>query len=102
MAYLKRLCVEGLKDRYDAEYPTRTGRRIPEDQTRVLSERIDYELSVIAKTGFNDYFLIVADFMGWASEEDIPVGPGRGSGEVAWWHTFWASLISIPFVLVCF
>ena len=81
VAYLKRLCVEGLKDRYDAEYQPEDKRaEDPEDQTRVLSERIDYELGVIAKTGFNDYFLIVADFMNWAREEGIPVGPGRGSG----------------------
>ena len=72
---------EGLKDQYDAEYQSEDkGRQDPEDQTRVLSERIDYELGVIAKTGFNDYFLIVADFMNWAREEGIPVGPGRGSG----------------------
>ena len=81
VAYLKRLCVEGLKDRYDAEYQPEDKRaEDPVDQTRVLSERIDYELGVIAKTGFNDYFLIVADFMNWAREEGIPVGPGRGSG----------------------
>ena len=51
-----------------------------DEKVKELSERIDYELSVIAKTGFNDYFLIVADFMGWAREQEIPVGPGRGSG----------------------
>jgi DNA polymerase-3 subunit alpha len=79
--YLKNLCIEGLQERYDETYQ-------PEDQrgedtsekVKELSERIDYELSVITKTGFNDYFLIVADFMGWAREQDIPVGPGRGSG----------------------
>ena len=81
VAYLKHLCVEGLKDRYDADYQSEDERAAdPVDQTRVLSERIDYELGVIAKTGFNDYFLIVADFMNWAREEGIPVGPGRGSG----------------------
>ena len=45
-----------------------------------ISERLDYELSIIAKTGFNDYFLIVADFMRWSREKEILVGPGRGSG----------------------
>ena len=43
-------------------------------------ERIEYELSVIDKMGFNAYFLIVADFVSYAKSEDIPVGPGRGSG----------------------
>ena len=49
-------------------------------KVRELSERIDYELGIISKTGFNDYFLIVSDFMLWAREQGIPVGPGRGSG----------------------
>ena len=81
VAYLKHLCVEGLKERYEADYQIEEDRaEDSEDRTRVLSERIDYELGVIAKTGFNDYFLIVADFMNWAREEGIPVGPGRGSG----------------------
>ena len=43
-------------------------------------ERIEYELSVIDKMGFNAYFLIVADFVSYAKSRDIPVGPGRGSG----------------------
>jgi DNA polymerase III subunit alpha len=43
-------------------------------------ERLDYELDVIVKMGFPGYFLIVADFIGWAKAQDIPVGPGRGSG----------------------
>ena len=50
-------------------------------------ERLDYELGVIVDMGFPGYFLIVADFIGWAKEHDIPVGPGRGSGAgsvVAW------------------
>jgi DNA polymerase-3 subunit alpha len=49
--------------------------------------RLDRELDVIGTMGFAGYFLIVADFIGWAKSEDIPVGPGRGSGAgsvVAW------------------
>ena len=46
----------------------------------VYEERIEYELSVIDKMGFNAYFLIVADFVAYAKNNDIPVGPGRGSG----------------------
>lgn len=42
--------------------------------------RLDYELDVIDKMGFSGYFLIVADFIKWAKRQDIPVGPGRGSG----------------------
>jgi DNA polymerase-3 subunit alpha len=79
--YLKLLCIEGLKGRYEKEYLAEELRGEDTDEkVRELSERVDYELSVITKTGFNDYFLIVADFMGWARDQDIPVGPGRGSG----------------------
>ena len=53
----------------------------------VYRERLDYELGVIEQMGFAGYFLIVADFIQWAKAEDIPVGPGRGSGagSVAAW-----------------
>ena len=49
-------------------------------QDREYLERLDYELEVICKMGFAGYFLIVAEFIGWAKERGIPVGPGRGSG----------------------
>ena len=61
-----------------------------EDRQRTAEEykaRLRYELDVIAKMGFAGYFLIVADFIGWAKAQNIPVGPGRGSGAgsvVAW------------------
>src|SRR5699024_10484749 len=50
-------------------------------------QRLERELGVILETGFAGYFLIVADFIAWARENDVPVGPGRGSGAgslVAW------------------
>ena len=53
----------------------------------VYSERLEYELGVIERMGFPGYFLIVSDFIKWAKDQDIPVGPGRGSGAgslVAW------------------
>ena len=57
-----------------------------ETRTR-YSERLDYEMGVIASMGFSGYFLIVADFIQWAKAQGIPVGPGRGSGagSVAAW-----------------
>ena len=58
-----------------------------EEAAKPYRERLDYELGVINEMGFPGYFLIVADFIGWAKEQDIPVGPGRGSGAgsvVAW------------------
>ena len=62
-----------------------TGR--PEDDHARYRERLDYELEIITGMGFAGYFLIVADFIKWAKANDIPVGPGRGSGAgsvVAW------------------
>ncbi len=64
--FLKSECIKGLS--------TLLG-NIPENYT----ERLDYELSVIDEMGFNDYFLIVADFIRFAKSKGIPVGPGRGS-----------------------
>ena len=58
-----------------------------EDWTAEYRERLEFELDVIISMGFPGYFLIVADFIQWAKEQDIPVGPGRGSGAgsvVAW------------------
>ena len=84
--YLLELCKRGLNERYGVDYndpaswqdkaPRGLGKASPCE----LCERIDYELSVIAGTGFIDYFLIVWDFIDWARRHEIPVGPGRGSG----------------------
>ena len=51
----------------------------PKEQTKELKERLEYELGVITKTGFADYFLIVQDLISWAKTHGITVGPGRGS-----------------------
>jgi len=59
----------------------------PEEEKGRYRERLDYELEIITGMGFAGYFLIVADFIKWAKANDIPVGPGRGSGAgsvVAW------------------
>lgn len=57
------------------------------EERKVYFDRLEYEIDVIAGMGFPGYFLIVADFIKWAKEQGIPVGPGRGSGAgsaVAW------------------
>ena len=69
-AYLRGICEAGLIERYGAE-------RASTDTD--LRERLDYELGVIIKMGFASYFLIVWDFIKYARDQDIPVGPGRGS-----------------------
>lgn len=84
-AYLYHLCKEGLKWRYGVDYidpsptPSESKTTTP-FLAETLSQRLDYELSVIDKAGFIDYFLIVWDFIFWAKNASIPVGPGRGSG----------------------
>ncbi|NLN45648.1 MAG: DNA polymerase III subunit alpha, partial [Clostridiaceae bacterium] len=69
--YLRTLCEHGLERLLAASPP------YPETLYR---ERLDYELDVIDQMGFTDYFLIVWDFIRFAHEKDIMVGPGRGSG----------------------
>ncbi len=56
------------------------GRPIDAEQRSVYMDRLDHELGVINEMGFPGYFLIVADFIEWSKRNDIPVGPGRGSG----------------------
>src|SRR3989338_5614654 len=67
LSYLKKLCQEGLEKRY--------GKKIDPE----IKKRLEYELSVIEKTGFVEYFLVVWDFVNWAKTNKIVVGPGRGS-----------------------
>jgi len=77
--YLRDLCKKGLKDRYSIDYDHPEGH---EDAAfaHSLVELLDYELKTIENTGFTDYFLIVQEFINWALQKGIPVGPGRGSG----------------------
>jgi len=79
VGYLKSLCVEGLRKRYGVDYGA-PGKAGDVEKARVLVDRLEFELGVIASTGFVDYFLVVWDFIDWAKSRGIPVGPGRGSG----------------------
>ncbi|HEU5360961.1 MAG TPA: DNA polymerase III subunit alpha, partial [Candidatus Deferrimicrobiaceae bacterium] len=75
--YLRKLSTEGLLRRFE-EMRRRAGkgRTVEEEPYR---KRLEYELAVIESTGFSGYFLIVWDFIRFAKEQGIPVGPGRGS-----------------------
>ena len=75
--YLRNLCIEAMKDRYDFHYEE--GMELDE-KGKVLMERLDFELGVIIRTGYSSYFLVVWDFIKYAIDNKIPVGPGRGSG----------------------
>ena len=65
--YFRKLCMDGFRERYP---------EAPES----YRERLEYEISVISRMGYVNYYLIVWDFIRYAKEQGIPVGPGRGSG----------------------
>lgn len=65
--FLKKLCYDGLKERYPVITPE-------------IQARADYELDIIREQGFVEYFLVVWDYINYARQNNIPVGPGRGSG----------------------
>jgi len=71
------LSLAGLDKRLAALYPDQAARA---QQRPTYVARLDLEVATIAKMGFSGYFLIVADFINWAKNNGIPVGPGRGSG----------------------
>lgn len=75
-SYLRKLANTGLAKKLMSGEIVPDEKRTPE----MYRERIDYELSVISQMGYSEYFLIVADFVGFAKSHDIPTGPGRGSG----------------------
>lgn len=68
VAYFRNMCEKGLLKRYGENPPAE------------YRKRLEYELDVIIKMGYTDYYLIVWDFINYAKTHDIPVGPGRGSG----------------------
>ena len=72
--YLQQVSGDGLQDRFKILPPSSN---FPAEAYR---QRLEHELDVINEMGFPGYFLIVADFIRWAKKNDIPVGPGRGSG----------------------
>nr|WP_315102490.1 DNA polymerase III subunit alpha [uncultured Catonella sp.] len=70
LSYLNKLCEDGFKARYEG---------IAEDEENELRARLKYEIDTISNMGFVDYFLIVWDYINFAKEHNIAVGPGRGS-----------------------
>ena len=65
--YFRELCYNGFRERYP-------------DQPKEYADRLEYEIGVISSMGYVNYYLIVWDFIRYAKEQGIPVGPGRGSG----------------------
>ncbi len=77
--YLARLTAEGFARRVAAGQIT-FDESNPDRNENAYRARLEYELGVIGSMGYDDYFLIVQDYVGFAKSRDIPVGPGRGSG----------------------
>ncbi len=75
--YIRQRAYEGLAERMATLYPdeSRRAAKLPE-----YTERLEFELGTIIQMGFPGYFLIVSDFIKWAKQNGVPVGPGRGSG----------------------
>ncbi len=77
VTHLEKLTWQGLKDRWPVICATH--KKAQEELKQAYEDRINTELSLIKSMGFASYFLIVADFIIYAKEHDVPVGPGRGS-----------------------
>ncbi|MDP2030863.1 MAG: DNA polymerase III subunit alpha [Thiobacillus sp.] len=75
--YMRQRSAEGLQIRMAKLYPDEATRAAKQAE---YTERLEFELGTIIQMGFPGYFLIVADFINWAKNNGVPVGPGRGSG----------------------
>lgn len=76
---IKEIAQKGLKERITF-LEKQTGKKLTAEELEVYDIRLDYELTTIDGMGFNGYFLIVQDFIRWSKDNNVPVGPGRGSG----------------------
>ncbi|MND62123.1 DNA polymerase III subunit alpha [compost metagenome] len=77
--YLRHVSHEGLEERLAVLWPKETTPNY-EEKRQVYLDRLKFELDIIIQMGFPGYFLIVMDFIKWAKNNGVPVGPGRGSG----------------------
>ncbi len=77
-AFFRQQSQEGLQERLAVLFDTESSDFA--DKEKIYQQRLEFELNIIIQMGFPGYFLIVMDFIQWAKDHDIPVGPGRGSG----------------------
>ncbi len=78
--FFRKISQQGLEQRLEKLYPVATRDEDWIEFRQSYDERLNYEIDIILKMGFPGYFLIVMDFIRWAKANDVPVGPGRGSG----------------------
>ena len=84
---IKKNSIEGLKEKFVKFFNLKDNEIIKNKKYQIYKDRLDHELEIIIKMQYASYFLIVSDYIKWAKRNDIPVGPGRGSGAgslVAW------------------
>jgi DNA polymerase-3 subunit alpha len=84
---IKKNSLDGLKEKFNKFFDLKEKDLENNDKFLIYKDRLDHELEIIIKMDYSSYFLIVSDYIKWAKNNDIPVGPGRGSGAgslVAW------------------
>ncbi len=84
---LKKDSSDGLKEKFDKVFKIKSNDLLSNEKYLKYKDRLNHELNIIIQMKYASYFLIVSDYIKWAKENDIPVGPGRGSGAgslVAW------------------
>ena len=84
---LKKNSLEGLKNKFISTFNLKESEFLDNENYLAYKDRLDHELNIIIEMQYASYFLIVSDYIKWAKKNDIPVGPGRGSGAgslVAW------------------
>ena len=84
---IRKNSLDGLREKFIKFFNSKSNDIEKSDQYLIYKERLDHELEIIIKMDYASYFLIVSDYIKWAKNNDIPVGPGRGSGAgslVAW------------------
>ncbi len=84
---LRHLSIEGLKDKFKLMFDLQPINIEKDEKYLEYKKRLDHELQIIVEMNYSGYFLIVSDYIKWAKQNKIPVGPGRGSGAgslVAW------------------
>jgi DNA polymerase-3 subunit alpha len=82
--YFRKVSFDGLEERLAVLLPKDTTEDY-EAKRQVYVDRLNFELDIIIQMGFPGYFLIVMDFIQWAKNNGVPVGPGRGRVPVRWW-----------------
>src|SRR5210317_174743 len=84
---IKKNSLDGLKEKFNKFFDLKEKDLENNEKFLIYKDRLDHELEIIIKMDYSSYFLIVSDYIKWAKNNDIPVGPGRGSGAgslVAW------------------